>query len=372
MNEQKKQLEEVISNIENKNFGFYFFVLDTKGNPTAGVANIYEHVRLLNKLGYNAYILHEKNDYRLRGNQEGMGISDWLGEEYAELPHVSIEAQQLNVGAKDFIIIPEVFANIMDQVKSFPCKRIVLSQSFEYSLELLPIGRRWTDYGFNDVITTSERQAHELKTYFPSIKTHIVPVSIPSYFKAPDKPKIPVVSIVTREPGAAAKIAKKFYLQFPMYKWITFKELRGMPRKVFADELSKSCLAVWVDDLSGFGTFPLECMQTDTPVIGKMPNMIPEWMEEKDSEGNPVIKNNGIWSNTTLNIPELISKYLKLWLEDSVPSELLESMESSKNMYTEENQEAKIKEVYGLLVENRINEFQGALEKITNLETEKA
>jgi len=372
MNEQRKQLEEVLSNIENKNFGFYFFVLDTKGNPTAGVANIYEHVKTLNELGYKSYILHEKNDYRLRGNQEGMGISDWLGEEYAELPHVSIESQELNVGPKDFIIIPEVFANIMDQVKNFPCKRIVLSQSYEYSLELLPIGRRWTDYGFNDVITTTEKQAHELKTYFPSIKTHVVPVSIPNYFKSPDKPKIPVVSIVTREPGAAAKIAKKFYLQFPMYKWITFKELRGIPRHTFAKELSKTCLAVWVDDLAGFGTFPLECMETDTPIIGKMPNMIPEWMEEKDKEGNLVIKNNGIWTNTTLNIPELISKYLKLWLEDSVPSELLESMKTSKNQYTNEIQKEKIKEVYGSIVEDRVNEFKSTMEKITKLETEKA
>ena len=372
MSEQKKQIEQVISNIENKDFGFYFFVLDTKGNPTAGIANIYEHVKQLNELGYKAYILHEKNDYRLRGNQEGMGISDWLGEEYAELPHVSIEAQQLNVGPEDFIIIPEVFANIMDQVKGFPCKKVVLSQSFEYCLELLPIGRRWTDYGFNDVITTSEKQAHELKTYFPSIRTHVVPVSIPSYFNAPEKPKIPVVSIVSREPGSAAKIAKKFYLQFPMYKWITFKELRGMPRHVFANELSKSCLAVWVDDLSGFGTFPLECMQTETPIIGKMPNMIPEWMEETDSEGNLQIKNNGIWTNTTLNIPELISKYLKLWLEDSVPSELLQDMVASKDMYTVERQKEEIEKVYGTLVENRIQEYKDAIEKITNLETEKA
>ena len=38
----------------------YFFTLDTKGNPTAGIANIYEHVKMLNELGYNACILHEK------------------------------------------------------------------------------------------------------------------------------------------------------------------------------------------------------------------------------------------------------------------------------------------------------------------------
>jgi len=368
---QKEQIDNVLSMLDNKNFGLYFFTLDTKGNPTAGIATIYEHVKTLNELGYKAYILHEKNDYKLRGNQEGMGLADWLGNEYADLPHMSIESQELNIGAQDFIIIPEVFANVMDQVKKFPCKKIVLSQSYDYALELLPVGRRWTDYGFNDVITTSEKQARQLKSYFPSIKTHIVPVSIPEYFKDSKKPKIPVITILTREQGIAAKIAKMFYLQYPLYKWVTFKELRGLSRKQFAEELGKSCLAVWIDDNSGFGTFPLEAMECNTPVIGKMPALVPEWMETIDDKNNSVIKNNGVWTNTHVNIPELISTYMKVWLEDSVPTELLKGMESTKGEYTPEKQKSAIEEVYALLVNNRKEEYKQALEQINKLETEK-
>jgi len=369
--EQKEQINTILSMLDDKSFGLYFFTLDTKGNPTAGIATIYEHVKILNELGYNAYILHEKNDYKLRGNQEGMGLADWLGNEYAELPHISIESQQLNIGPQDFIIIPEVFANVMDQVKKFPCKKIVLSQSYDYALELLPVGRRWTDYGFNDVITTSEKQARQLKSYFPSIKTHIVPVSIPEYFKDSKKPKIPVITILTREQGIAAKIAKMFYLQYPLYKWVTFKELRGLSRKQFAEELGKSCLAVWIDDNSGFGTFPLEAMECNTPVIGKMPALVPEWMETIDDKNNSVIKNNGVWTNTHVNIPELISTYMKVWLEDSVPTELLKGMESTKGEYTPEKQKSAIEEVYALLVNNRKEEYKQALEQINKLETEK-
>ena len=161
---QKEFVESVISKLENKDFGLYFFTMDTRGNATAGIANIYEHVKLLTELGFNAYILHEKTDYKLRGDVEGPGLADWLGEEYAQLPHVSIEGQQLNVGPADFIIIPEIFSNIMDQVKGFPCKKVVFSQSYDYLLELLPIGKRWnTDYGFHDVITTSQKQANYLQ-----------------------------------------------------------------------------------------------------------------------------------------------------------------------------------------------------------------
>jgi hypothetical protein len=361
--EQIKQGENVLKNLEDKNFTLYFFTLDTKGNPTAGIANIYEHVNVLNSLGFKAAILHEKNDYKLRGDDNGNGLADWLGEEYAALPHVSIEGQELNISPADFIIIPEIFSNIMDQVKAFPCKKIVFSQNYDYLLELLPIGKRWNaDYNFHDVITTSEKQARYVNSLFPSIRTHIVPVSIPSYFKDSELPKIPVVSILTRNHGDAAKIAKSFYLQYPIYKWITFKELRGIPRKDFANQLAKSCLAVWIDDQAGFGTFPLEAMECNTPVIGKMPNMIPEWMEGKDEDGNYVIKNNGVWTNTTVNIPELIATYIKVWLEDSVPSDLLESMKESTGQYTEEKQVEAIKNVYNGLLENRKKEIEAMIQ----------
>ncbi len=375
MEEQKKQIEEqikqvntLLENLTNKDFTLYYFTLDTKGNPTAGIANIYEHVKVLNELGYKAAILHEKNDYKLKGDENTNGISDWLGDEYAELPHISIEAGTLNVNPTDFIIIPEIFANIMDQVKGFPCKKIVFSQSYDYLLELLPIGKRWnTDFGFNDVITTSVRQAQYLSNLFPSLNTHVVPVSIPTYFKDSDKPKVPVVSILTRNHGDAAKIAKAFYLQYPIYKWVTFKELRGLPRQEFAAELAKSCLAVWVDDTAGFGTFPLEAMECNTPVIGKMPNMIPEWMETVDESGNPSIKNNGVWTNTTVNIPELIATYMKVWFEDSVPSDLMEGIKSSQGQYTPEKQVEVITNVYHGLVENRKIELNNML---TNLQTQ--
>jgi hypothetical protein len=54
--------------------------------------------------------------------------------------------------------------------------------------------------------------------------------------------------------------------------------------------------------------------------------MIPEWMESVDSES---IKNNGVWTNKR-NIPELMATYMKVWLEDNLPSELLDIMENDK------------------------------------------
>ena len=369
----EEQVNAVIEKLESKDFGIYFFTLDTKGNPVAGVANIYEHVKVLNELGYKATILHEKNDYKKFGDEDENGLADWLGEEYANLPHVSIESGALNVGPQDFLIIPEVFSTVMQQkeVRSLPCKKIVFSQSHEYIFELLPLGRRWTDFGFNDVITTSQKQGEYLKTLFPSIKTHVVPVAISNLFKPSTKPKLPIVTIHARNQSDVTKITKAFYLQYPIYKWLTFKELRGLSKAQFADELSKSCLSVWVDDVAGFGTFPLEAIECNTPVIAKVPNMVPEWMEDVDSDGNSVLKYNGLWTSTTLNIPELIATYMKVWLEDSVPQDLIDGMDEVKGVYSEENQKSKIEEVYGSLVQNRVSEFKNIIDSINAESTTK-
>lgn len=368
----EEQVSSVISKLESKDFSLFFFTLDTKGNPVAGVANIYEHVKVLNSLGYKAYILHEKNDYQKFGNDDYNGLADWLGIEYANLPHVSIESGALNVGPQDFLIIPEVFSSIMQQkeVRSLPCKKIVLSQSPEYIFELLPLGRRWTDFGFNDAITTTEKQAEYLKTLFPSLTTHVVPVSIPSYFTDSAKPKLPVIGLHTRNQADITKITKSFYLQYPMYKWLSFKELRGLSRQNFATELSKCCLAVWVDDVAGFGTFPIEAIECNTPVIGKIPNSAPEWMESTDEEGNTTLKYNGIWTNSIVNIPDLIATYMKVWLEDSVPQELFDGMNETKGLYSEDKQVSKIESVYGSLVQNRIDEFKNIINSLS-LETTK-
>jgi hypothetical protein len=356
-NEKKQvQVKEFISKIDNKDFGLYFFTLDTKGNPTAGIANIYEHVKVLNDLGYKAHILHEKDDYH--------GVEEWLGEEYAKLPHVSIEQQNLKLVTIDYIIVPEIFANVMEQVKDFPCKKIVFSQSYSYILEFLPIGNRWDlNFGFTDVITTSERQSEYIKDLFPSIDTHIIPPSIPEYFKTTDKIKKPIVSIVTRDQKTALRLVKSFYLQHPMYKWITFRELRGLPRKTFAEQLGESCLAIWVDDESSFGTFPIEAMECDTPVIGKIPAMIPEWMEDDSSDEQQIsLKDNGVWTNNELSIPNLVSEFMRVWLEDNVPNTLMEGVKKSKGQYTEDKQVENIKRVYGNLIANRRSEFEALID----------
>jgi hypothetical protein len=350
----REKLQENLSRLENKEFNVYFFAMDTKGNPSAGVANVYEHVKILRELGYNAHILHEKNDYTTVGG--------WLGEEYTNLPHISIESQNLKVTGSDFVIIPEIFANVMEQISQLPCKRIVLCQSYDYIFEMLQPGKTWSDYNFTDCITTTEKQKEYIQNLFINTDVNVIPVGIPDYFKPTEGLKKPIISIYTRDQRDTVKIYKSFYLKYPHLKWVSFRDMRGMSRENFAKNLSESCLAIWVDDNGGFGTFPLEAMKSDVAIVGKVPNMIPDWMEDK----------NGIWTNNVNNIPDIVGKFVQAWLEDmdskvvrssdEDETNLYDEMAKMKDKYTMETMKSKIIEVYGGIFEKVTNEFKTSLD----------
>ena len=344
-------LKQNLEKIDNNDFSIYFFVIDTKGAPMGSVANIYEHVKILTEMGFKASILHEKNEYT---QKQQPFINTWLGTEYGELPHSSIEDQSIKIGATDFIIIPELFANVMEQTATLPGKRIVFCQSYDYITETLQPGKSWKDYNITDCITTTENQKEYIENLFNNgIKVKVVPVGVDERFQEPTKPKKPIINIFTKDQRDTVKIFKTFYLKFPHLKWVTFRDMRSMDKNTFAKAMAESCLSIWVDDIGGFGTFPLESMKSGTPVIGKMPNLANGWMGEK----------NGIWVDTINMIPDLASQYIQAWLEDNQPKEMLEAMKETVSKYTIETQKTAIEEVYKTLISERRTEVETALSK---------
>jgi hypothetical protein len=369
MSEQLENIKNSIGKINDKDFGIYFFTLDTKGNPTAGVATIYEHAKKLRDLGYNAQILHDKNDYKLREDEEGMGIAEWLGEEYATLPHISIESQQLQVGPQDFVIIPEAFASVMKQTKDFPCKRVVFLQAYEYIFEMLEIGEGWEEFNIRDVITTNKNLSDYARSVFRGINVDEIPVGIPEYFTDSDKPKVPTIAMSSRDKRELLKIVKIFYQKYPHYRFVTFRDMSGLPRKDFAKQLGESFVSVWLDELSGFGTFPIESMKCNTPVIGKIPRMVPEWMGTVDENGNLNLNDNGVWTANLNSIPDVVATMVGLYLEDALPENILSGMKEYQDKYTVETSEEVLTEVYERLFSRRIVELQSMVTKLQEQET---
>ena len=303
-----EKIKESINNLRNNTSKIYFMVQDTKVKSKASIKFIYETALTLKRNGFNVIILHEKNDYT--------GVEKWLGSEYmTEIPHKSIENQNLEIAPEDFMVLPEIFGFVMDQIKNLPCGKIVLTQSYRYITETLQPGQNWAQFGFLKCITTTEKQKEYIEKVMKNTTFDIIEPTIGQSFEPRKLPPLPIVAVHTKDQSETINLIKTFYLKFPQYRWFTFKDMRGLTEKEFSDTLKECFLSVWIDEDSAFGTFPLESMSCGVPVIGKVPNMQPEWMTDE----------NGIWIMDKTLLPDYVADFIQNWLEDNIKSEIIES-----------------------------------------------
>ena len=350
--EQNKilKLEKSIENLKSKQSRIYLFVQDTKGNPKAAIRYIYDMGMALKKGGYNPIILHEKPDYA--------GVSEWLGEEYMTLPHNPIEGKNLEISPEDFIIIPEIFGFIMEQVKDLPCAKIVLCQAYDHMMETLQPGFGWGNYGFYKCITTSEFQKDYISTVMRNISIDILPPVISDKFEKSKFPQKPIVAVHSRDQRKTLNFIKTFYLKFPQYRWITFRDLRGLSEDDFSTFLKDCFLSVWIDETSGYGTFPLESMKCGVPVIGKVPSLFPHWMNE----------DNGLWLGEETKLCDFTADFIQNWLEDNIKPELYDKMdETVSTLISKEEFETNINNLFSDYITSRETSF---VEQLNKLKTE--
>jgi glycosyltransferase involved in cell wall biosynthesis len=131
--------------------------------------------------------------------------------------------------------------------------------------------------------------------------------------------------------------------------------MRGIKQDDFSKFLKESFLSIWVDNESGFGTYPIESMISGTPIIGKIPNLKPEWMNE----------NNGIWTQNFNEIVDIAANFTQNWLEDNINEVLYENMiNEGKTFQNEEKYKNVLVSLFEQYFETRKDIFKTQLEKI--------
>lgn len=367
-------LEDTIKLIDNKDHYIYFYTVDTLGNPLASIEYLYRAALELSK-NYKVKIIYEPPK-----DQAFVGVREWLGDEMADLPHMSskdISDDDFQLTTADVVVIGELYSDLMENLKDIPCHKIILSQSWGNILEFMGnnvtnsdeyFNTRWDNtYKIADVITTSEKQKEYIKGLFPSTQIKIIEPPITEEFKNMDKLKKPIVAIMSRYKKDTDKIVKAFYTKYPLYKWVAFKNMKGLPKDKFAKELSECCLAVWVDNESSFGTFPLEAIACNVPCMGLIPDMMPDWMlNGKD------LRNNGIWVRSRHDMHTYIAEYITAWLKDDIPSDLTENKDEYYKKLTTANFNKNITKVFTEFINDRKKVIEDALENTKQIEEVKA
>jgi len=134
----------------------------------------------------------------------------------------------------------------------------------------------------------------------------------------------------------------------------------------FAKRLQGNFAALWIDRIASFGTFPLECMKSGTIPICLKPDIMPEYMIERDEEGNPVktVDGAGVWTENYYDLPVLVGEVLVKFLDDNISPELYDSMEKVASKYNQGDAETRLVEIYTKLANKRIALLESALQPV--------
>lgn len=355
--DKKKIVKECIANLKKKDFNIYFFVLDTKGNPNPSLEYIYRTALFLFKRGYKVSMLHQEKEF--------IGVNEWMGEEYGNIPHYNIENDNVEISACDFLFIPEIFANVMLQTKKLPCKRVVIVQNYANITEFMPISQTLESLGIFDVVATSDFNKTKIESYFPGIRTYIVPPAVDSVFRDNDKPRKLMINLMVKEQSDANRIVKPFYWKNPIYRWVSFRDLRNIPNELLAEALRETAITVWVDDNTDFGTSLLSAVRCGGIVLAKVPNCPKDWMIEKGNLTKSIL-----WFNDIDEIPQILASLVRTWTMDGVPSEIYTEQAKLSNLYTEEIQNNAIINVYeNTIIKGRLKDFEEVLAVMKNKTT---
>jgi hypothetical protein len=342
-----------IQKIENKENNIYFFVIDSKGTPSGELEYIYKIALYLKTIGYNVTMLHQEENF--------VGVKDWLGEEYANIQHENISNGNVNVGVSDLLIIPELFATVMNQTKKLPCKRIALLQNLNYVSEFTPLSVQWGDYGIMECIANSKQLAEKIKEWFPYVKTSVInPYIDTTLFHNTIEPKKLIINIVAKNQTNINKIIKPFYWKYAIYKWVSFKDLRGLSQEEFASALREAAVTIWIDEDTHFGYTALEAMQSGAIIIAKIPEIIPEWAKKDDTN----LKNSCIWFENYDDVSKIIANVVRGLTTDNVPTELFDESKKTLENYTKEKTESEITSVFANIFSNRKSELENFINNI--------
>ena len=349
-NENIEKINTALGRLEDSKSIVYFLTYDTKNNARASVKYIYDLALTLNQNGIKSKLLVEDSTY--------VGVESWLGDKYKELEVVSIKEDKVEINIDDTIVVPEYYSNTLQKLANIKCIKILLIQQREYIYENLPIGSRFSDFGFDKIITTTEQSKKYLMEYFPESLVFIIPPIIDDIFTPSLSPLKPYVAISVRDRSIQRKLISEFYLKFPQLRWITFRDMVQMSYEEFSNNLKECMVSLWVDDDSTFGTFPLESMKCNVPVVGKIPDTEPDWLSE-----------NGMWTYDGNKLVDILATYILAWIEGvELTQEVNDKMKDTLLPYKKDITENNILSVFNSFKNKRIETFKLTLDKLKSQE----
>ncbi len=330
-----------IDNIENNNNKIYFLIRDSKNTPYSSVSHIYRIASDLFKLGKNIKIVHTRGDYTQ---------PTWFT--CQSLPHQNLSETAFSV--EDIFVVTELDIPLLREMvkRGVSSKIVILATTYEFITDQLEVGETYSNFNVTDTIVSSENSGNYIRNIFPNIRVNLINPGIPDIFINKErKPKLLQIPVFTRDMRDLAKLIKMFRLRNPLLNSIDFIQVSGIQEEDLAKLLAESFVAVSLDRLGSFNTFIIESQLSNTHLIGLMPFLNQDFVNEKS----------GYWCFSVEEIVEQLTGYVYAFLDGQNRHDIDSEVLVNAMKYSENNRFAQTSRIFEQLIEERKNELISAL-----------
>jgi glycosyltransferase involved in cell wall biosynthesis len=235
----------------------YFYCYDIN-IPRGGIKVLYQHVDILNKHGFDAFILHETPGFRCV----------WFEN---KTPVVSMN--ELKLCSNDYLVIPEdVFSELNEKIRDV--KKVVFNQGCYntfldgYSLKKKDIFTPYNDKELIAVLVVSEDSEQYLNYVFPSLKVVRVHNAInPEIFSYRERKRHLISFMVSKNEEDILQVINILKFRNILGDFEIFP-IHNQTEKKVAQILKESLIFLSFGYSEGFSLPPAEAMACGCIVVG--------------------------------------------------------------------------------------------------------
>ncbi|UFH33818.1 glycosyltransferase [Chryseobacterium sp. C-71] len=260
-----------------------YFVCPSNSTPIGGVKQIYRMVDVLNKNGYEAFVLHKKkksetwfrNNTKIIHNPYIFKLLKYLNREKLsfskKIKLAYLKKISFTIDENSILVFPEIYSNI-NLIEPFS-KKVIFNQNCYYTFNGFSLDAKLNGLPYNHkdtigTITVSDDSQKYLLKAFPNSNIKRIRLGInEQLFYYSDKKERKIAFMPRKLSDDINQVINIFRLRNPNSNW-EFTPIDNKSENEVAEILRKSSIFLSFNHREGFGLPPVEAMSCGCYVIG--------------------------------------------------------------------------------------------------------
>lgn len=226
--------------------------------PRGGTDVLYDHVGVLRRNGFDAFVVHTTPNFRYPFGQTDVPVVD--------------ASSGLGVSRDDVLVVPEDHRAAIKSCGNTGCRKVLFCQNHYYVFQGLAPGETWKDFGISGYLCVSTPIQRAMKAWFGVDADIVRPGIDPVFFGDSSRPpEFPItIACMPRKGWDTLRLVRGLLAAsgFDKSAAMSWLEIDGMTREQVATHLRQSHIFLSTGTYEGLGLPPIEAMAARCLVVG--------------------------------------------------------------------------------------------------------